>query len=323
MAAVPGGPVLVVAETLDAAADMVVAELNQRSAPVVRFDVADFPQQLTLTAAYDSGWSGVLEHAGRSVRLDTIRSIYWSRPGRPAVDETIPDAYRSWARDQADAALLNVLAALPVRWLNNPHVDRPASHKPQQLAVATRCDLTVPRTLVTNDPVAARKWASEIGGPIVVKPVLGGRLNDPAGRRRMVPCHEVDPDTIDDTVRLTAHLFQERIPKDFEVRLTVVGRQLFAATIHTSSVQAGQDWRTDYPNLSYGTCSVPEDVAQGVLDYCTWYGLNFAAMDFALTPQGRWVFFECNPAGTWAWVEQRTGLPIAAAHATYLMGATP
>ncbi|MEY9849148.1 ATP-grasp ribosomal peptide maturase [Streptacidiphilus sp. BW17] len=323
MAAVSGGPVLVVAENLDAAADMVVDELNRRSVPVVRFDAADYPQQVTLTAGYDAGWAGVLEHAGRSVRLDTVRSIYWRRPGRPVVEEAIPAEYRPWATDQADAALLNVLAALPVRWLNNPHTDRLGAHKPQQLAVATRCGLSVPRTLVTNDPVAARKWATGIGGPIVVKPVLGGRLADRAARRRMVPTHEVDPDEIDDSVRLTAHLFQERIPKYHEVRLTVVGSELFAATIHAGSAQAGQDWRTDYPSLSYGTCAIPEHVALGVRDFCTWTGLASGAFDFAVTPAGGWVFFECNPSGTWAWVEQRTGLPIAKAHATYLQGATP
>ncbi|MEZ0069466.1 ATP-grasp ribosomal peptide maturase [Streptacidiphilus sp. MAP12-20] len=322
MAAVPGGRVLVVAENLDPAADMVVAELNARRVPVVRFDVADFPQHITLAADYGAeGWAGVLEHAGRTVRLDDVRSIYWHRPGRPHVDEAIPDAYRVWARDQADAALLNLLAALPVRWLNNPHTDRPASHKPQQLALASRCGLTVPRTLVTNVPEAARKWAADLGAPIICKPVLGGRLDDPGERRRMVPAHQVDPNSLDDSVKLTAHLFQEKIPKDFEVRLTVVGCELFAATIHAGSVQAEQDWRSDYPNLSYGTTSVPETVARGVRGYCTWSGLAFGAFDFAVTPAGEWVFFECNPSGTWAWVEQRTGLPIAAAHATYLQGA--
>jgi hypothetical protein len=47
----------------------------------------------------------------------------------------------------------------------------------------------------------------------------------------------------------------------------------------------------------------------------------FGAFDFAVTPEGEWVFFENNPAGTWGWVENRTGLPIAAAHADHLAGA--
>ncbi|WP_369246868.1 hypothetical protein [Streptomyces sp. R41] len=51
-------------------------------------------------------------------------------------------------------------------------------------------------------------------------------------------------------------------------------------------------------------------------------GIVFESFDFAVTPDGEWVFFENNSAGTWAWVEYRTGLPITAAHADYLRGAT-
>ncbi|MFD5568986.1 hypothetical protein [Streptomyces cadmiisoli] len=43
-------PVLVVAEQPDASADMIVDKLNQRDVPVVHFDTAKYPQQLTLTA---------------------------------------------------------------------------------------------------------------------------------------------------------------------------------------------------------------------------------------------------------------------------------
>lgn len=321
--AAPGGAVLVVAEELEAAADMVVDRLNRRNVPVLRFDAAAFPQQLALAAGYSgSGWTGTLVTAGRPVRLEEVRAVYWRRPGRPQVAGGIPGPYRLWARDQADAALLNVLSALPVRWLNNPHIDRPAAHKPQQLHIATACGLAVPRTLVTNDPDAARKWAADLGTPIVCKPVLGGRLEDRGERRRMVPTHPVDTRCLDASVGLTGHMFQERVPKAYEVRLTAVGGRLFAAIIHAGSEQAGQDWRTDYPALTYGTTTAPDHVAAGVLAFLDAYKLAYGAFDFAVTPAGEWVFFECNPCGTWAWVEQRTGLPIAAAHADYLSGAT-
>jgi ATP-grasp ribosomal peptide maturase len=321
MPAARTGPVLVVAEELDATADMVVDQLNHLGTPVLRFDAAVFPQHLTLTAGHSpDGWSGVLDDGTRCGRLEEVRAVYWRRPGRSTIAGQVPDPYRTWARDQADCALLNVLSALPVRWINNPHTDRAAAHKPQQLGIAAACGLTVPRTVITNDPEAARKFAAEVGAPIVCKPVLGGRLEDQGERGRMVPTHPVDTDTVDESVRLTGHLFQERIPKAYEVRLTVVADSMFAATIHAGSTQAGQDWRTDYPNLTYSTTALPDDVEAGVRAFLDLYGLTYGAFDFAVTPAGDWVFFECNPAGTWGWVEQRTGLPIAAAHARYLTG---
>ncbi|MFI6874951.1 ATP-grasp ribosomal peptide maturase [Streptomyces sp. NPDC050400] len=318
-------PVLVVAEQLDAAADMVVDQLNQREVPVIRFDAAGFPTTISLTATHQpdaGGWSGVLDDGRRAARLDDVRAVYWRRPARPRIDDRVPEPYYTWAADQADAALLNLLATLPVRWLNNPHLDRIASHKPQQLVAAARCGLTVPRSIITNDPAAARAFAKHADAPVICKPVLGGRLDTGQGRPLMVATHPVGPDCIDDTVATTAHYFQERIPKAFEVRLIAVGGRLFAATLHAHSEQAATDWRTDTTHLTYGTTTVPDQVAAGVHRFLASYRLAFAAFDFAVTPAGEWVFFENNPAGTWAWVESHTGLPIAAAHADYLQGAT-
>ena len=39
-------------------------------------------------------------------------------------------------------------------------------------------------------------------------------------------------------------------------------------------------------------------------------GLRYGAVDLRRTPDGRYVFFEVNPAGQWLFVEERTGLPI-------------
>jgi glutathione synthase/RimK-type ligase-like ATP-grasp enzyme len=43
------------------------------------------------------------------------------------------------------------------------------------------------------------------------------------------------------------------------------------------------------------------------------YGLRFGAIDLIVTPDKDYVFLELNPNGQWAWIEQRTGLPLASA----------
>ncbi|MGH3736903.1 MAG: hypothetical protein ACRDT6_15030 [Micromonosporaceae bacterium] len=48
--------------------------------------------------------------------------------------------------------------------------------------------------------------------------------------------------------------------------------------------------------------------------------LRFAALDFVVVPSGQWIFLEINPNGQWAWLEDITGLPIAAAVADSLAG---
>ncbi|MCX0244045.1 hypothetical protein [Streptomyces drozdowiczii] len=108
----------------------------------------------------------------------------------------------------------------------------------------------------------------------------------------------------------------------YEVRLVVVDGNMFAGTIVGTSEKARTDWRTDYENLEYGTTEVPESVGDAVRRFMASYRIVFGSFDFAVTPDDTWVLFENNPAGTWSWVENRTGLPIAAAHADYLQGVT-
>jgi glutathione synthase/RimK-type ligase-like ATP-grasp enzyme len=47
--------------------------------------------------------------------------------------------------------------------------------------------------------------------------------------------------------------------------------------------------------------------------------LRFGAFDFLANADRGWIFLEINSNGQWAWIEQATGLPIAAAIADALI----
>jgi len=127
----------------------------------------------------------------------------------------------------------------------------------------------------------------------------------------------------DPSIALTAHLFQAKVAKEADVRVTVVGDQLFAAELSlTDGAPIGAlDWRQHHEYIRYRPCPVPSVVADGVADLVNRLGLRFGALDFILTPDGQWVFLEINPNGQWAWIERVTGLPISAALADLLGGA--
>lgn len=125
---------------------------------------------------------------------------------------------------------------------------------------------------------------------------------------------------IDDGLAGTAHLFQERVPKQYEVRLTVIGEQMFPVAIHAGSEAAKLDWRTDYGSLTYEPVELPVDVQKGVRLLMDEMGLFFGALDFAVTPDGRWVFFEVNPNGQWHWLAVKAGVPMVEAMADALQG---
>ncbi|MFB7906400.1 ATP-grasp ribosomal peptide maturase [Kitasatospora sp. NPDC056076] len=315
--------VLVVAENLDPSADLVVHALSERRVPVMRFDLAEFPQRLDLAAHHDgqkSGWYGELTTSTRAVRLEEVRAVYYRRPGLPEISRTVDPAYREWAQGQALVGMVQVLSTLPVAWMHHPDVYRAAAHKPGQLAAATAAGLRVPRTLVTNSLSRAREWAATINGPLIVKPVTAGAITL-GNRNMMLPTRRIAVTDLDESLELTAHLLQEWVHKRNEVRLTVVGEEMFPVAIHAGSPAATVDWRADYDALEYEPTGIPEETAAGVRRFMARYGLNYGAFDFVVTPSGNWVFLECNPAGQWQFIAAATQLPIAEAHASLLQGA--
>jgi glutathione synthase/RimK-type ligase-like ATP-grasp enzyme len=202
-----------------------------------------------------------------------------------------------------------------VRWINHPAHDAAANYKPRQLAVATRAGLDVPRTVITSDPEHARKF---MGTDQVIYKGLGGGVLGPGGERRFLPVSLVGADEVNDGVAGTAHLFQENVEKAFEVRLTVIGDRMFPVAIHAGSEAARLDWRTDYRSLSYAPVALPPDVEKSVRRLLDELGLFFGALDFAITPEGRWKFLEVNPNGQWHWIAVKAGIPMAATMADAL-----
>ncbi|UXY29467.1 ATP-grasp ribosomal peptide maturase [Streptomyces sp. HUAS TT20] len=310
-------PILILTGRDDLTTDAVVEELVKRGEHVVRYDTADFPTASRLAVSLTGdGWAGSLT-SSRTLRLETVKSVWWRRPNEFCTPEEWPDHARALAVSEARCGLLGVLGSLPVRWINHPAKDSAANYKPTQLAVAARAGLNVPRSVITSDPEHARAF---IGDDQVVYKGLGGGVIGPGGERRFLPVVLVSADQVDDGVSGTTHLFQERVDKAYEVRLTVIGERMFPVAIHAGSEAARLDWRADYQSLTYEVIPIPPEVKQGIRRLMNELGLFFGALDFAVTPDGRWVFFEVNPNGQWHWLTVKADVPLVDAMADALQG---
>ncbi|TDD86412.1 ATP-grasp ribosomal peptide maturase [Actinomadura rubrisoli] len=312
------GAVLVLTHWFDPTADHVVEELNRRGVSVFRFDTADFPRRLTFTGRLDSDspWRGALRLGnGRTLDLQGIGGAYFRRPTLFGFGEMDPTE-RAWATAEARAGLGGLLMASD-RWLNHPHHSGYAAYKPMQLAEASSAGLLIPATLITSDPAEARDFAADVG-EVIYKPLTHARPGD----GRTLYASVVAPGDLDGQdaagVAGTAHLFQERIKHDHAVRLTVIDGRMFAAALHARSPAAELDWRSDYDAVTYEPAEVPGPVRRGVMALMDALRLRFGAFDFLVCPDRGWVFLEVNPNGQWAWIEQATGQPIAAAIADAL-----
>ncbi len=306
---------LVATEADDPTADMVIAELNRRDVPVVRFDPADIGADLTVSARFGTcsvPVAGQVRTLSRSAELTDVRAVYWRRPRWPTFPHLDEDDTRL-ATAQVRHGLGGTLYALegPL-WVNHPLRITAADHKPAQLALAQRLGLTVPPTLVTNDPDEAREFIGSHDR------VIHKTLRWTPYARDGVPltgwAEPVTVDEIDARVGVTPHLFQARVEKVADLRVLVVGGRTFAVRITSGLL----DWRKDYSALSYTVAHLPDQVDKALHTYLARLGLVSGSFDLAVDRAGDLWWLELNPNGQWGWLETQTGLPMSAAFADLL-----
>lgn len=101
-----------------------------------------------------------------------------------------------------------------------------------------------------------------------------------------------------ETVRTAPCQFQELIPKRLELRVTIIGDDLFVCEIHSQQDErTSLDWRHYEAAIPYKKGTLPPEIAEKCFALMKGYGLNYSAMDLILTPEGEYVFLENNPAG--------------------------
>jgi ATP-grasp ribosomal peptide maturase len=297
--------VVVITQDRDITADLVVGELSRRGVGLIRFDLADFPENLTQIAYLVPGrtrWTGALRGIRRDVDLSAVRSIWYRKPSPFALHPDLTETEGQWAAAEAAMGFGGLLAGLDARWVSSPDRIALAGRKPFQLSAAASCGLTVPESLLTNDPLQARDFCRAHPEGVIYKPLTGGPGTE-NGHRVALRADTVSAGQITGGVRRTTHLFQVRVPCAYAVRLTVVGRRLFAARIDTPPGVEAVDWRAVHDQLTYTPIGVPDDVAAGIHALMDTFGLLYAAPDFVVDHDGRWHFHgDLNPNGQWAWI---------------------
>ena len=151
--------------------DLVAQALARRGARPVRFNTDLFPSSVKLSArAGDERAAHLYTEAGEQISAAEVCAVWARKLWSPRMADDLDERYRSMCVRESAAALEGFLDALhDARWVNDLQRERAAENKQRQLRLAARVGLSVPRTLVTNDPAAARQFFAETEGRTVAK----------------------------------------------------------------------------------------------------------------------------------------------------------
>lgn len=321
--------ILIITSKEDITVDYVILKLHSLEAPYLRLNTEDFPSDTTIWAGFDDGSQNIqLKTQSKTYSLTNVSGIWYRRPGIPTAHKNVVDAgFRNYTQHESYEFLQGIYSILPERWLNDPFLIHKAECKPFQLKLAQEIGFHVPRTCIGNSSTAAIELARSLDRDIVVVKPIRNAVVEKQGKEHVVFTNRIESPTLEQISALeySPCIVQEFIDKQCDIRVTVVGDQVFPVGIDSQSNPETQtDWRVgEHIELAHSRIELPESIKQLCLMLVKRTGLKFSAIDLALGKDGEFYFLELNPNGQWAWIEERVGYDISGCIARQLVSGFP
>ncbi len=318
-------PEILILTVVDDIHAFAVAEAVRRKGgtPVI-WITSDYPQRATETILYEGRRQSLRLRGTADLIENPAPDVVWHRRPMFVLDRArLHPADREYAEESCRDLRDSMLATLApdAFWVNPRHGRALAKSKPVQHGFAVKAGLHMPDTLYSNDPGDIRSFIREQGGKIVMKPLRAVPWQSDDNYFMPYTAVLTEEKLVDDEMlRVAPAIYQALVEKAFEVRVTVIGRRIFAARIHSQQSRFGQvDWRKSYGDLQMSAMQLPEAVEAACLSLMDRMGLVFGCIDFIVTPDGDYVFLEVNQMGQFLFVEAYTGMPLLDAFSEFLV----
>ncbi len=193
-------------------------------------------------------------------------------------------------------------------WINPVNKVRAANSKLFQLKIAKTVGFNIPDSLFTNHPEKIREFIRAYPKQgVIYKPVFPVYWFD-QNAVRLTYTNQINETQLPSNAVLqaTPGIYQQKIPKAFELRVTYFGDRYLAAKLHSQDHPGAKgDWRTvACTELKIEPFVLPSRIEYLCRKFMKRMGLLFGCFDFIVTPEGEYYFLEINEQGQFLWVEE-------------------
>lgn len=260
----------------------------------------------SLNIEFSSGSSPKIICPKFTISSDLIENIWYRRP-KPLhshLEDMTPE--KKHAYSEKLEALEGFFAHIPAaKWMNHPSYNVNASRKMEQLTRAKKFGLRIPETIITQSVTVLDSFLC-LYGSVITKPISSGYIE-----RSVDSCdsqiftNEVSPKMDFTLLEKCPTLFQQKIDKKLDVRITIIDNSLTAIglTKNAGNQQILDIRRDNMANVVYSKVEVPHDIRCKLLKFVQSYNLRFSAIDMVIAKDDTWFFLENNPNGQWAWLD--------------------
>lgn len=291
--------VLIITHQRATEVDGVIDLLRQGGLSIERRNLCQYPEHSAFT------WK--LEPEPGTFRPIAGRVGWIHNTGRYTIARSLEGHGRELALRECDAFWEGAALAANLFWLNPPAALILSSRKLHQLSRARELGIPVPPTIVSNNPASVLAFFKEYGGAVVKSLANGYSVYGKENLKLYSRFYLYPPSELLDGLAYSPMIFQERIRKRRELRVTVVEDHCFGMVADTSGI-SNED--IDLRRLNYATerhrfkgLTVPGYVAAASRAITNSFGLSYAGLDWIEDEHGEWLFLELNCMGAFKWSE--------------------
>lgn len=327
-------PTLIITQPGDIHAALVAESLGRFGQEAHIWDSTRFPAEQTISWALSPGEREASTYISSTAQSLADYGVIWFRRARSKrlfsanLHQGDMDFVRTETNLFIDGLYYSSHAGSSL-WVNDPLAKAKADSKLLQLKLAARCGLTIPPTLVTNDPRQVEQFATQHRSIInkSFHPMMWtSRTSDGGGQTYANYTSMVNIDSLDcAAIEVCPTIFQAAVEKALELRILLCGKTLFCVAIESQSdADAAIDFRAKQMSLPLREFQLPPDVRHRLLAFAEQIGVVFGSIDMILTPQGDYVFLEINEQGQFLWMEENNPeLPVLQLVTDFFLSANP
>jgi glutathione synthase/RimK-type ligase-like ATP-grasp enzyme len=298
--------ILLLTSVEDFTVDYIIQEIQNREIQYIRINSENFDR---IDVSYSPSGLFTLHIDGNEYILDKVKSVYFRRvPNKfPFLNHS---KYQKFGNREWQHFLEGSLNTLDASWINPYFSTLTAEKKALQLHLAKALGLEIPASLISNSKKRILEFI-DFHKKVIVKPVSHGLISDSENSFYSFYTQEIQAkDFTDKNDRYDLPIYlQEKIPNEYDLRVTVVGNKIFPVKIFKSDSDSEVDWRKPAVIKEYEKINLPETLTDKILKLNKRLNLTYSAMDFIYT-NNNFVFLEVNPAGEWVWLDLELKLNI-------------
>jgi glutathione synthase/RimK-type ligase-like ATP-grasp enzyme len=305
---------LVVSSTIDYSTDLICYELEMQGIRYLRINRDRFSQYKITYSLEESCMQITLNNRLYMIKENSLKSIYFRAPVFLRTSKSYSLEEQLY-RGQWSAFIRNLIIFEKAKWVNHPVKVYQAENKLYQLKLAKKNKLDIPKTFMGN--MIPKEINLE--RPYIVKSLDTALFYEKDKEMFTYANILSGEELLNSEIQYAPIIIQECLENKTDIRVTVIGTELFAVSILEDGEQIKGDWRrTTTEDLEYKKILLPTSVETKITKLMGELGLEFGGVDLALV-DGKYYFIEVNPTGEWGWLVSSTDLPIDKAIAENLV----